>query len=590
MAKGQRKSLSHVRRNPLAAGPPESPTGTATTTNGAGNTPATSGNEDSAMDVDSGGNMTNSPPPDDTTPLAATPRITVAIVGASKTIPPDTDTAGSQHSKRPLIEEDSPPAEVNKSRALARETPKQGAIETPQTPQRHGGRQPPADSATTPGSITPLRFTRTAASNATAAPEDPFAPALAQGNPQGPGAPVTPNHTSNAPVAHASVPAVPGQRPAFTANAGARPGLAAFSRLRSALAIGNESRSPGSFAAATVDIEHTPAPLGGWPEIHTEHATRAFDGLDEEQAEQWLSMEGTQATASIFDLNTDDCEEVLQYGRELEAVLRAATGLTELMISVPVRKAAPLDTNGNPTKRPWYEGIPHNFLIYNVPPATIDHLVEQRIWALRGLAFEVRMLDKSFPPPRFVQSISGFMIQGTALAKDAVIVTLKRNKAAIADLCGEVHNDDFDWAFEGLLDSVHIDQIDAKDGGGRVAPRYNVFADIAILLPDNMGTEDERDPHTLWFRIRNFMRHLSYTSLMNGSAINKIPFTCGYCHGIGHPKGMCPFPEIPGWNGPQTRRGNQEEWPQRDYDGKWAGPRGASRARGRGRGRGHGRF
>jgi hypothetical protein len=117
-----------------------------------------------------------------------------------------------------------------------------------------------------------------------------------------------------------------------------------------------------------------------------------------------------------------------------------------------------------------------------------------------------------------------------------------------------------------MLATLRLEKYEIGVATGVKEDIYNVYATIPI--PD-----DHPNPGNLWFHICNTMRHnIKYTHRRHGSATTQWPFTCTICGGIGHPRGLCPFPKIPNWNGPNDKKAKNE--------GKWGNTRnggGASR-------------
>ena len=93
-----------------------------------------------------------------------------------------------------------------------------------------------------------------------------------------------------------------------------------------------------------------------------------------------------------------------------------------------------------------------------------------------------------------------------------------------------------------LLSSMSLIRLDIKETGNTLAPRFNVYADCNNFSNDNV-----------WTRLRAFLHEATYTSPMKAepATTKLIPFVCTCCHGVDHPRGLCPFPSLVGWNGPQ---------------------------------------
>ena len=100
---------------------------------------------------------------------------------------------------------------------------------------------------------------------------------------------------------------------------------------------------------------------------------------------------------------------------------------------------------------------------------------------------------------------------------------------------------------ENLLNSLNVARLDIKEVGNCLKPRFNVYADGSKITYNK-----------LWTRLRTFLIGRTYASTMEGQGIaEKAPYICMCCHGVNHPRGLCPFPGLTGWNSPR-REGNGE--------------------------------
>lgn len=90
-----------------------------------------------------------------------------------------------------------------------------------------------------------------------------------------------------------------------------------------------------------------------------------------------------------------------------------------------------------------------------------------------------------------------------------------------------------------FIESIRVERLDTKISGGVLAPRYNIFSD----------NPPSTDPAT-WAAVRLYLAELKYPSAMDGTGTKERLIPCLICHSHTHPTGLCPFPNIPGWNGP----------------------------------------
>ena len=99
---------------------------------------------------------------------------------------------------------------------------------------------------------------------------------------------------------------------------------------------------------------------------------------------------------------------------------------------------------------------------------------------------------------------------------------------------------------QSFLDSVLVTKLDTRDKGSTIKPTFNIYANGDII-----------DDVKSWVNIRAHLVNCNYHSTMLGQGkTDIIPFCCGLCHGVDHPRGMCPFPDLDGWKGPKKRIAN----------------------------------
>jgi hypothetical protein len=480
--------------------------------------------------------------------------------------------AASGSAKRQLGLEDEDDRGSSKSRALSRQQRSDVPTDTPQTPVRHGTMNPRTKTTAAGDHLPPPSFV--------ISPDS--VPALPQVRPPPAGVhnksnPADPNN----PFAGAAAEVISMQHhpdPLQDAKS-------VFTKLRSALALSSTPQEHAPAPKLGPHMSYTAVPLEGWPEVHLEHATRLFDGQDPAQAEEWATSDEDAAFASIFDFNSDNPEEISRTGQNLAVILRQLTDHDDLEVGIPIKKDTEYDINGQAVRAQWYDTAPlRTYLIYDTPKASLEALAQQRIWSFKEMTFEVRLVDRSFPHPSFIMSFAaaGFRKKDIAFVKEVVAEAWGKHKDIIfgeytvKEHPGTMQQDVFHTTPDKLnahlrtmLATLRLEKYEIGVATGVKEDIYNVYATIPV--PDN-----HPNPGNLWFRVRNTMRHrIKYTTTRHGSATTQRPFTCTICGGIGHPRGLCPFPKIPGWNGPNDDKAKQE--------GKWGNQRnggGASRGRG----------
>jgi len=169
--------------------------------------------------------------------------------------------------------------------------------------------------------------------------------------------------------------------------------------------------------------------------------------------------------------------------------------------------------------------------------------VNQRIWSSADITFEA--LPFHCPhPPELLFCLSGFTTSDANIVRKAVVDTwsLDENRHHIDDMfsmCGFEDDELVYKATRDLINSVRIETLDFKVTGGLSVPRFNVFA-----------TSPTNDAKT-WTELRGFLHILEYPTNLDGCGIAAALYACQLCHSLAHPRGLCPFPQTPQWNGPK---------------------------------------
>jgi hypothetical protein len=94
-----------------------------------------------------------------------------------------------------------------------------------------------------------------------------------------------------------------------------------------------------------------------------------------------------------------------------------------------------------------------------------------------------------------------------------------------------------------FVNSLRINKLNTKLRGNTLAPTFNIYANSSLISND-----------TTWSKIRAFYASRTYALQTQDPGVTVIaPFRCSICHAADHPRGLCPFPLIDGWNGLKRR-------------------------------------
>ena len=309
-------------------------------------------------------------------------------------------------------------------------------------------------------------------------------------------------------------------------------------------------------AILTIPSRNTPAnhldkyTNGQMPKIQDAHPTAIFDNLDLRVFDEWDILPGGKLAAIPFD---DKPADIIQYETIQRRIFKAAAEITQGN-QVAVAGSGPnVNTNArNPN-------CPPTFLIYNLSELQRRTLLERPIWSSTEVTF--RVIPPQPTRPDLLFSIAGL----STLAMDDVqemVYKVWHNAETLTEIYAAAQEADEDGhatsqeAIMNFISSLEVKRLDMKEKKGTPAPRFNIYADPKYI--QNLKT---------WGNLRNFLASQPYSSLTLGRGTTKLaPFTCGICQGADHPRGLCPLPNIAGWNGPQWRTESKNNRADRSRD------------------------
>ncbi|KAG1850501.1 hypothetical protein C8R48DRAFT_778165 [Suillus tomentosus] len=310
--------------------------------------------------------------------------------------------------------------------------------------------------------------------------------------------------------------------------------------LRAHLAVAETNRSiirSNGVNSLTVIPQFTPVPQSGFPHIHLAHAAQLFDFQAAKVITAWLKVPHPKILIRVFD--HDGKNPSVKGPILVERLRRAITEIAHFIHQdeqkVKVSPPCP-EANCVETDRPL------SFLAYNISEETKTLILNQWIWSSTDISFAAHQFSVN-SPPLLLFCLHGFSTTDTNTVKSAVHDTWTEDVTRwdIGDILSEceIPEENVHIAAWEFINSLWVERLDFKASGGISLPRYNVFAVSPTSNP------------TVWTKLRAYLHSLTYPSELEGSgtAVNFIP--CPLCHSIAHPRGLCPFPNVPLWNGPK---------------------------------------
>ena len=191
---------------------------------------------------------------------------------------------------------------------------------------------------------------------------------------------------------------------------------------------------------------------------------------------------------------------------------------------------------------------PTAFLVYGVSQHLSDIILAQRIWSVPQVTFEAFPYECNVIPS-IILCLAGFICPDeTTVANSVTTAWLQSSpKEQMVDIL-LTYDPNFSgegarlWAqnaIQSMAISACSEPLDFRAPGGGPAPRWNIY----VTSPTS---------HIFtWSKIQLLVYQMTYPSILSGTGSTHKLFSCTICHSFNHPRGLCSFPGIQGWNGPQ---------------------------------------
>ena len=229
--------------------------------------------------------------------------------------------------------------------------------------------------------------------------------------------------------------------------------------------------------------------------------------------------------------------EVKQQPNHAEIAKTLIAAANDITGQMNVAVAAPICDKNNPDVRKH----PITFLIHNLTPSGVRTLTEQKVWSSSKISFQVSPMNPE--KPNFLFTLTGLLAPDSSNVLNLLETACKDSvtESFVKDIIQQTHlwkQPQLSLDIDNFLKSITVTDLGIKSKGGKNDPHYNVYADSKIIKDDQT-----------WSEVRDFLKMRAYPSHLYGrGAAKRRPFYCSLCHSSNHPRGLCPFPKIPGWN------------------------------------------
>ena len=308
-----------------------------------------------------------------------------------------------------------------------------------------------------------------------------------------------------------------------------------FDRLEE---VENDLASNGKYPARNTIEKYS---LGPMPQVQDATPTSIFDNIHLATIKEWDLRTGGKLIAIPFDSDAKfpESHDFLR--------TRILTAVAEIITTQEISVAAPKQSK----KAALKNRTPTSFLIYNITVEQESFLLQCKVWSSKAITF--RVVPFATTCPNFLFTIKDFSttemkdvfemvrrVWDDQETKDTADLLLN---GAPADERNKVNQD-----IENLLASLSISRLDIKIAGNTLLPHFNVYAESSNFSDDR-----------IWSCMRAHLLTATYESPIQGRATTeKSPFKCSCCHRVDHPRGLCPFPSILGWNRPKRDGGDTQ--------------------------------
>ena len=272
---------------------------------------------------------------------------------------------------------------------------------------------------------------------------------------------------------------------------------------------------------------------GQMPNIYDEDPASLLARIDPAQIRSWLALPTGKVLVCPFDFEVRYKPNHQKLAQDLAAAAKEITGATSVAVAPPIKDPA-LPQRGQQ---------PYTFLVHNISKEEEKTLLGRSVWSSKAITFQVASIYVK--RPEFLFTLKGFCTPKTADVMNSIAETWGDTvtTALIRTLANNAPSQEekqvWNSQMNNFLKSVSVRHLDIRSQGGRENPHFNVYARGDLIEDDET-----------WLQLRRYLRNRTYKTMVvgTGKALQE-DFVCGLCHGHDHPRGLCPFPHVPGWNG-----------------------------------------
>ncbi|KAJ7252021.1 hypothetical protein C8J57DRAFT_1723036 [Mycena rebaudengoi] len=335
---------------------------------------------------------------------------------------------------------------------------------------------------------------------------------------------ITPNPTDSLNPA----PAAP--KPASKAS------LPTFNKNMSTTLLGGTRLSEG-IMTMTNGQQYTAPPPDGFP--MPQCVESPWRNTTDQNRRDWAAVKGPKAWVRIY--RAKYMPNVRDIVSKLSFVIPRLVEAPELIISPPTSR----DDLDERLTAPW------NFLLSDIPQASLDQLTNQGLWSTPTISFMVLPFD--LPLPNYICTLQNFSlpdsVKSNTIIADAVKAKLKSIKEASDYINKYAETTDTDVAMT-TINSIEVKSLEIATSATETDIVWHVYC---------------KPPQMDFFRYLDWCSSvcaLTFDTERFGTGVprmGKDQLFCVGCKSYDHPTGLCPLPRIIGWFGPSVKSVTSED-------------------------------
>ncbi|KAJ7469430.1 hypothetical protein FB451DRAFT_1176670 [Mycena latifolia] len=303
----------------------------------------------------------------------------------------------------------------------------------------------------------------------------------------------------------------------------------------------NGVRSSDGVMTMTNGQQYTAIPPEGfWPVQCVESPWR---NTSDRNRAVWSAVEGPKGWVRVFRA------KYLPNARDIVAKLNFA---------IPRLVDAPKVVISPPTAREELDerlAAPWNFLISDIPQASLNRLTSQYLWSTPTITFMVFPFD--MPLPNYILTLQNFSLPDSNESNVVVANTVKAKVKAIKEatdyLVKRITAADPAAAAAEMIDSIEVKSLELA------LPGHNAGTDVVWNVYCKPHSSLTFDDFISWC---GAFRSLTFETDRYGTGVPRIgkdQLFCVGCKSYDHPTGLCPLPRTIGWFGPSVRTMTSED-------------------------------